>query len=220
MQVFNILLNYHATLLGGLWVTIQLFLLTSVIGIIGGVILGALGARYKELGTFVRVFSFAMAGIPLLVILFWFYYPFQTMLNIQISAFATAVIALSFFNVAAIAEIIRGVLDDFPKQYIIVAKMSDLLPQQIFSKIQFPMIFRQVIPSVLTTQVFILHATLFASLIAVPEIFRVAQNINAVIYKPIEIYTALALFFIITLAPVNYLAYTLKRKYTRDFSEY
>src|SRR3989338_2921298 len=132
MNVFQILANYSPTLLGGLWVTIQIFLLTSVIGIIGGIALGALGARYKELGTFVRVFSFVMAGIPLLVILFWFYYPFQTMFDIQISAFTTAVIALSFFNVAAIAEIIRGVLADFPKQYIVVAKMSDLSPQQIY----------------------------------------------------------------------------------------
>lgn len=220
MQVFNILFNYHATLFGGLWVTIQLFLLTSATGIIGGIALGALGARHKGLGAFVRVFSFAMAGIPLLVILFWFYYPFQTILNIQISAFTTAVISLAFFNVAVIAELIRGVLTDFPKQYVVVAKMSDLSPQQIFLKIQFPMIFRQVIPSLLTTQVFILHATLFASLIAVPEIFRVAQNINAIIYKPIEIYTDLAFFFVITLAPVNYLAYVLKRRYTRDFSEY
>lgn len=220
MTVLDILANYSPTLLGGLWVTIQLFLLTSVTGIIFGVLLGALAARYKKLGAFVRVFSFVMAGIPLLVILFWFYYPFQTILNISISAFATAAIALSFFNVAVIAELIRGVLSDFPKQYIAVAKMSDLSVRQIFLKIQFPMIFRQVIPSLLTTQVFILHATLFTSLIAVPEIFRVAQNINAVIYKPIEIYTALALFFIITLAPVNYLAYTLKRHYTRDFSDY
>lgn len=220
MNVFNILAHYSPTLLGGLWVTIKLFLLTSAIGIIFGVLLGALGARHKIFGTFVRFFSFVLAGIPLLVILFWFYYPLQTILGISISPFSTAVIALAFFNVAIVAELIRGVLVDFPKQYIVVAQMSDLSSRDIFSKIQFPMVFRQVIPSLLTTQVFVLHATLFASLIAVPEIFRVAQNINAVIYKPIEIYTALALFFIITLAPVNYIAYELKRRYTRDFSEY
>ncbi|MCI0617591.1 ABC transporter permease subunit [bacterium] len=220
MNVFDILTHYSPTLLGGLWVTIKLFLLTSAIGITFGVLLGALGARHKSFGTFVRIFSFVLAGIPLLVILFWFYYPFQTILGISISPFSTAVIALAFFNVAIVAELIRGVLVDFPKQYIVVAQMSDLSPRDIFSRIQFPMVFRQVIPSLLTTQVFVLHATLFASLIAVPEIFRVAQNINAVIYKPIEIYTALALFFIITLAPVNYIAYELKRRYTRDFSEY
>lgn len=220
MSVLDILINYHAELLRGLWVTIELFLLTSAIGIVVGVVLGALGARHKEIGVLVKIFSFILASIPLLVILFWFYYPFQTILGIQVSAFTTAVISLSLINVAAIAELIRGVLTDFPKQYISVAQMSDLSTKEIFSKIQFPMIFRQIIPSILTTQVFILQATLFASLIAVPEILRVAQNINAVIYKPIEIYTSLAIFFIITLAPINYFAYVLKQRFTRDFSDY
>jgi polar amino acid transport system permease protein len=220
MSVFTILANYHETLVRGLWVTVQLFLLASVIGIVLGVFFGTLGARYKDIGSVVKVFSFIFASVPLLVILFWFYYPFQTLLHISLSPFTTAVIALAIVNVATIAELIRGVLAEFPKQYLVVAHMSDLSPQEVFAKIQFPMVFRQVIPSLLSTQVFILQATLFASLIAVPELLRVAQNINAVIYKPIEVYTALAVFFIITLLPVNYLAYALKRNFTRDFSDY
>ena len=220
MNVFDILISYHSQLLGGLWVTIELFLVASFVGIVLGIILGALGARYKEFGTIVKVGSFILASIPLLVILFWFYYPFQTILGISVSAFTTAALALIIVNVAAIAELIRGVLAEFPRQYILVGQMSDLSPKEIFYKIQFPMIFRQIIPSLLTTQVFILQATLFASLIAVPEILRVAQNINAAIYKPIEIYTSLAILFIITLAPINYLAYLLKKKFTRNFSDY
>lgn len=220
MSVFDILVNYHATLLGGLWITLGLFGLSSLIGIAFGLLFGALGARYSAVGTTVKIFSFALASIPLLVILFWFYYPFQTILHISLDPFTTALIALALVNTAAIAELIRGVLVEFPRQFIVVAQMSGLSPRQVFSKVQFPMLFRQVLPSFLTTQVFILQATLFASLIAVPEILRVAQNINAVIYKPIEIYTSLAVFFILTLAPINYFAYVLKRRFTRDFSEY
>ncbi|MEK7185478.1 MAG: ABC transporter permease subunit [Patescibacteria group bacterium] len=220
MSVLDIIINYHSQLLSGLWVTIELFLITSAIGIVLGILFGALGARYKEFGVVVRLASFVFASIPLLVILFWFYYPFQTILGISISAFSTAVFALALVNIAAIAELIRGVLVDFPRQYIFVAQMSGLTPKQIFYKIQFPMIFRQIIPSLLTNQIFIIQATLFASLIAVPEILRVAQNINAAIYKPIEIYTALAVFFIITLAPINYAAFVLKKRFTRDFSDY
>jgi len=219
MSVLDILISYHSELLSGLWVTIELFVVVSAIGILLGVLLGALGARYKEAGVFVKIFSFILGSIPLLVILFWFYYPFQTILGISISAFTTAVISLALINVAVIAELIRGVLEDFPKQYISVAQMSDLSPRQVFSRIQFPMIFRQILPSLLTTQVFILQATLFASLIAVPEILRVAQNINSVIYKPIEIYTSLAIFFILILAPLNYFAYVLRKQLTRDLSE-
>ena len=64
-----------------------------------------------------------------------------------------------------------------------------------------------------------LHATLFASLISVEELFRVSQRINSTIYRPIEIYTALALFFLVVCLPINLFAVYLKRYYTRDLSE-
>jgi len=68
-------------------------------------------------------------------------------------------------------------------------------------------------------QVNMLQATLFASLISVNEIFRVAQQINSQIYRPVEIYTALGLLFLAICLPLNGLALWLKAKYTRDNSE-
>jgi len=64
-----------------------------------------------------------------------------------------------------------------------------------------------------------LQATLFASLISVEEIFRVSQRINSTIYRPVEIYTALALFFLAVCLPINLAAAYLKKRYTRDLSE-
>jgi ABC-type amino acid transport system permease subunit len=64
-----------------------------------------------------------------------------------------------------------------------------------------------------------LQATLFASLISVDEIFRVAQQVNSLIYKPVEIYSMLALLFIAICVPLHLLANYLRQKYTRDYSE-
>ena len=64
-----------------------------------------------------------------------------------------------------------------------------------------------------------LHTTLFASLISVEEIFRVAQRINAQIYKPVEIYTALGIFFLAISLPLNGLALWLPERFTRNTSE-
>ncbi len=219
MSVLDILLNYYPTLLGGLLVSLELFLSVSVLGIFFGVMFGMLGAQNPAVGTLVKVTSFLVAGVPLLVLLYWFYYPFQQLLGVSVSPFLTATCTLAIVNIAAVAELVRRALMDFPKQYIIAAQMAGLSSGQIFKQIQFPMIFRQVIPSLLTTQLFVLQCTLFASLISVQEIFRVAQNLNAVLYRPIEIYTTLALFFMLVLAPLYYLAYYLREKFTRDFSE-
>ena len=60
---------------------------------------------------------------------------------------------------------------------------------------------------------------LFASLISVNEIFRVAQQINAQIYRPVEIYTALGVLFLVVCLPLNGLALWLKARFTRDLSE-
>ena len=90
MSVFGILTNYSPTLLRGLLVTIELFLAVSILGVVFGVLFGVLGARNQAAGTTVRVASFLVAGIPLLVLLYWFYYPFQQILGISISPFWTA----------------------------------------------------------------------------------------------------------------------------------
>ena len=220
MSAIDILITYYPALLGGLLITLELFLAVSVLGIIFGIILGSIGARYREAGLLVKIASFLLASIPFLILMYWFYYPLQSLFKISIEPFFTALVVLALVDVMAIAEIVRGVLAEFPRQYISVAQMSGLSNTQILRKIQFPMIFRQIIPSLLTTQVYILQITILTSLISVPEIFRVAQNINAVIYKPIEIYTSLALLFMVVLAPINYLAYVLKQRLTRDLSEH
>src|SRR5690242_13967861 len=98
MSVLGIFLNYYPTLLGGLLVSLELFLSVSILGIVFGVVLGALGAKHATIGVAVRITSFLVAGIPLLVLLYWFYYPFQQLLGVSVSPFLTAVLTLGIVN--------------------------------------------------------------------------------------------------------------------------
>ncbi len=218
--IFNIIVQYREGLVSGLLVTIELSLIIWVVGIIVGSLLGALSAQYpNEIGKPSRVISFILSGIPILVLLFWLHFPLQEIFRVVINPFITAAFALSLVNIFAVAEIVRTALIEFPEQYIVAGKVCGLKKREIFKKIQFPIIFRQIIPGILTTQVVMLQLTLFASLISVQELFRVAQSINASIYKPVEIYTALAFFFLMICLPLNGLAMFLKYKYTRNLSE-
>ncbi len=220
VTIFNIIVGYREALLGGLLVTLGLCLIVWSSGLILGTLIGFLGSEYlSEIGKPTKVISFILGGVPILVFLFWLYYPFQQILQIVVSPFVTAAIAISIVNIIAVADIVRSALLEFPEQYIIAGKVCGMNSKDIFKKIQFPIIFRQILPNLLTTQVTMLQLTLFASLISVGEIFRVAQDINAIIYKPVEIYTALALFFLIICLPLNGLALWLKKRYTRNLSE-
>lgn len=220
MSIFDIIVTYKEGLLAGLFVTLKLCLIIWSSGIVIGTMLGYLGSKYrKEVGGFSSSASFVLSGIPVLILLFWLHYPLQVILNISIDPFYTAALAISIINVFAVADLVRTALINFPIQYSLAAKVCGLNHKETFIKIEFPIILRQIIPTILSLQVNMLQLTLFASFISVEEIFRVSQRINAIIYKPIEIYTALAIFFLIICLPLNSLAIWLKRKYTRDISE-
>ncbi len=220
MSVMDIFTQHKTELFGGLMVTLKLCLLIWPLGIIGGALLGIAGAKWKiAIGIPSKTVSFVLSGIPVLVFLFWLHYPLQAMLNVVIDPFYTATGALSIVNALLVADLVRGVLNDFPKQYMMAAKVCGLSSRQIVMKIQLPLIFRQVLPSLLYIQVAMLQSTLFASLISVDEVFRVAQRINSEVYRPVEIYTSLALLFLVVCLPMHALAGWLKNKYTRDLSE-
>lgn len=220
MGVFDILIRYHWEFLLGLWVTLKLCLLIWPIGIVVGIAMGVAGARWKRtVGIASRVGSFVLSGVPILVFLFWAHYPLQAMLNVVFHPFYTAALALATVNVFLVADLIRGVLLDFPNHYLMAAKVCGLTPRQTVFRIQFPIIFRQVLPGLLSIQVGMLQASLFASLISVDEIFRVAQRVNSEVYRPVEIYTALAILFLAVCLPLYGLAMWMRHQFTRNLSE-
>jgi His/Glu/Gln/Arg/opine family amino acid ABC transporter permease subunit len=218
--IFRIIYEYRQGLITGLCQTLSLAIIVWTVGIISGILIGVMAHKDKtKVGTLLKITSFLMASIPVLVLLFWLHYPLQAMLNIVIHPYITAAVTLSLINTVSVAQMVKVVLDDFPTQYRIAGKVCGMTERECFKHIEFPIISRQLIPVLLTQQVTMLQMTLFASLISVEEIFRVVQQINSLVYKPIEIYTALALFFILLCLPINGAAYFLKKKYTRQLSE-
>ncbi len=221
MSVFDILIKYYPAFFKGLSVTLQLCAIIWASGLVLGAALGLAGSRFKlAVGLPSQAFSFLLSGIPLLVFLFWLHYPAQAMFNVVIDPFYTAAFTLAVINIFGVADIVRAALNDFPRQYLIAAKVTGLTRRQTIFKIQLPLILRQILPSLMLLQVAMLHTTLFASLISVEEIFRVAQRINAQIYRPVEIYTALGIFFLAVCLPINGFAFWMKKKYTRNLSEH
>lgn len=220
MSVFRILTEYSDAFLGGLLITLQLVSIIWGTGLLLGSLLGVwAAAKRSTIGRLVGVGSFILSGLPLLVLLFWLHYPLQAMLGVVINPFITASFALGLTNAFLVANIVRISLLDFPKQYVTAAVVTGLTERDTLIHIKAPIILRQLLPLLLTTQVSMLQATLFASLISVDELFRVAQRINSQVYKPVEIYTALGMFFLAVCLPMNGLAIWLKQRFTRNLSE-
>ena len=220
MSIIEIISTYREGFANGLLTTLKLCLIVWFAGFVVGTLLGILGSKFKlMIGVPSKIISFILSGTPVLVFLFWVHYPLQTMLNIIIDPFYTTAMTISIINIFAVAEIVRNSIAELPQQYIEAAKVYGISSKKRLVKIELPIIFRFVLPSFLILQVNMLHLTLFGSLISVDEIFRTCQRVNAQIYQPIEIYTALGIFFILVCLPLNSLAYWLKIKFSRDLSE-
>lgn len=220
MGIIDIIWEYKLFFKEGLKNTTLLIALIYPIGIVLGCLLGVVSHNYKKsFGILIRLVSVIVAATPILVILFWLHYPFQYLLGVVIDPFYTTVFAISLVCTFLVSDIIYNALNDFPNQYISSAKVCGLSSKEIVFKIQFPLILRQVLPSVINILVVVLQMTLFASLISVKELFRVAQQINSEIYKPVEIYTAVGIFYIILSLIIFGIAYWVKNRYTRNISE-
>lgn len=216
----QILIDYHQAFLAGLFVTLKLTFIVWGFGLFFGAILGWASAQYPKLvGVPCRILSFFLSSIPVLVFLFWLHYPAQAVWNLVIDPFYTSALTFVVLNIFAVSELFRSYISDFPQHYITVAKVCGLSRKTIALKIELPILLRQILPSLIMLQVTMLHITLFASLISVDELFRTAQRINASIYKPVEIYTALAVFFLAISLPLNGLAIWMRRVFTRNLSE-
>jgi len=216
MGALEILRLYRHGLLAGLGVTLELGLIVWTAGLTAGTALGVLAARFQSaFGIPMRILSFLVLSVPVIVLLFWAHYPLQIMLGIAVDPFYTTAATLSFLNALAVAEIIRPAIQAFPAGYIATGRVAGMSESEILWGIQLPVIVRQVLPALLSLQVIALQATIFGALISVDEIFRVSQQIVAATYRPVQVYTALAVLFLFLCLPLNLLA-LLARHWLRE----
>jgi ABC-type amino acid transport system permease subunit len=210
MSIFEILVKYQSAFLLGIIVTLKLCAIIWGTGLFVGLVFGTLGSKSRTMNMFVTSTNFFLSSIPVLVLLFWLHYPLQTILDVVIDPFITTSFTLSLINIFGVANLVRNYLLEIPIQYKEVATVCNISSFSIFTKIEFPTMFRLALPSIVILQLNMLHLTLFGSLISVEELFRVSQQINAEIYQPIEVYTTLAIFFLIICLPISALAIFLK----------
>jgi len=143
----------------------------------------------------------------------------QYLLKVVIDPFNTSLFTLSVISIILLANGILEAKRRFPRQYYEVALTHGVRKRDYFIFIEIPLIIRQALPSILIVLVNVLHMTLFAGLISVDEMFRTALRINSIEYKPVEVFTILALFFILLSTPLLLLSILLRRKFSVDLSE-
>jgi His/Glu/Gln/Arg/opine family amino acid ABC transporter permease subunit len=134
-------------------------------------------------------------GTPLLVQLLWIYYSLPIMTGITFSPFVTAYIGLTLNLIAFIAEIYRAGIQSIGRGQQEAALALGMSGWQAMQRVILPQSIRRVIPPMGNVWVSLFKDTAIVSVIAVPELMYEAKVQAIRTYRPLEIYTVLALIY-------------------------
>lgn len=180
----------------GLKWTIPLTLVAFSVGLILGVILAIMRmSNIKILSKFSQVYSWLLRGTPLVVWLFLIFYGLPSF-GIILKPFTAGVVGLAMANAAYTSETVRAAIQAVPKGQWEAAKAVGMTNWQMYCIIIFPQAAAIAIPTLASSFISMTKDTSLTGVLTVPEIFHKGQQITAVIYEPMLIYSECALIYL------------------------
>jgi len=221
MSIFETFLNYRVfvetlpLILSGLLTTLTLGTTCIVAGFIAGIFL-AMARLYAARP--VRILTIAyidvFRSIPVLVLLFVVYYalPFA---GIRLSSFTSAAAAISMVSAAYSAEIVRAGIEAVPKGQFEAARALGLHFVFTMRKVVLPQALRIVVPPLTSNAINVMKDTALASVVAMPDLLKQANQAQALAANPTPLIVAAAIYLIILL-PLVRLVGVLERQFARN----
>jgi putative glutamine transport system permease protein len=135
-------------------------------------------------------------SLPLLLIIFTVYFASKPVFGINLQPFPAAVIALSSFTGAVVAEIMRAGLVSVEAGLIQASQSQGFSNLQIFVLIRFPIALRRMVPALVSQMTSLLKATSLVVVIGVPEFFERAVLLTTrPPFQPVPVYLLVAIVY-------------------------
>src|ERR1700676_1160834 len=214
---FAILGKYsHLFWLGLGWTlayTVGTVLLGTLIGLLGGL---PLPRRWPVIDWLLIAYIELFRCTPLLVQIIWFYYAFPVVIGVNIPANIAAISVLSLYGGAFYAEIVRGSIESVHVGEWDAARALGLGSWRVLRLGLLPQALKPMLAPYVNQSVTQLKNTSLVSVIAVPDLVYNATLINADTYRPLEVYTIVALIYFAILFPATLVGRRLERGLTYD----
>lgn len=193
---FDVISNAMPYFLEGAWVTLKVSILAIILGTVLGFILCLCKmSNIRILKYIASIYIWLFRGLPLLIILFLFYY--ATPFDIKLSAFTAALLAMSLNSAAYKAEIIRSGMMAINKGQVEAAEAIGMTPIQIMFRIKIPQMVRLIIPPYINNSVVLLKESAQISVITVPDLMLNAQTQYSSTYLPYETLGVAAILYLV-----------------------
>ena len=177
---------------GTLRLAIPAILLGFVVGIILG--LGRLAQR-RWIHYPAAVYIEFIRGIPLVMVIFWFWFLVPVILRRPVPEYWIALTAFVMFEGAYIGEIVRAGIQSVPRGQVDAATASGLNYIQMMCSVILPQAIRNIIPSLVTQFIVLFKDTSLASIIGMMDLTKAGQTVSQRELRPFEMYLFIAVVY-------------------------
>jgi amino ABC transporter, permease protein, 3-TM region, his/glu/gln/arg/opine family len=205
-------------LLGGLGVALRISLISVIISIPLGILVGVL-MTFKNpiLKAVLRVYLEFIRIMPQLVLLFIVFFGSTRVLGVDISGDLAAVIVFSLWGTAEMGDLVRGAIISIPKHQYESGEALGLSKRQIFIYIIIPQTIKRLVPLSINLITRMIKTTSLVLMIGVVEVIKVAQQIieanrTSSPNAAFGVYLAVFLMYFIACTPISMLARYLEKR--------
>ncbi|RIY10911.1 glutamine ABC transporter permease GlnP [Klebsiella quasipneumoniae] len=180
---------------------LQLTLIISLSGLLGGLIIGLLAGTCRALGGAISkmvslVFVELIRGTPIMVQVMFIYFALPMVLPVRIDPVPAAIITIVINSGAYIAEITRGAILSINKGFKEASLAMGLSPRSTLWHVIMPLAFRRMIPALGNQWIISIKDTSLFIVIDVAELTRQGQEIIAGNFRALEVWTAVAMIYL------------------------
>lgn len=211
--------NNFIRLLGGLWVTIRLSLVSILLSVLLGILLGVVMTLKNPVTKCLsRVYLEFIRIMPQLVLLFLVYFGATKAFGLNLSGETSAVIVFTLWGTAEMGDLVRGALISIPKHQYESGAALGMENAQIYRYIIIPQTLRRLIPLSINLATRMIKTTSLIVMIGVVEVLKVGQQIieanrYTVPDSALWIYVTIFFMYFLVCWPVSMLAGRLEKKW-------
>jgi polar amino acid transport system permease protein len=206
--------DYRQVFVRGAEVTATLTFLALIIGLILGLLFGLMrSSPLALLRVPAAIYIDTFRATPILVQLVWIYYALPILMGVQMGNIAAASVGIGLHEAAYIAEIFRAGIASIHRGQSDAAKSLGMSYGQAMRRIILPQAVRRMVPPFINEFATLMKLTTLGSVLAVNELLHEAENLINNTYRPLEVYTALALVFGLLIYPFIWLSQRLEKRW-------
>jgi polar amino acid transport system permease protein len=194
-------------LITGLINTIEIALISIVLGIAIGLVLAFFKLSPKPALSYPATILIEFyRNTPPIVHFFWFFYALPVVANISLDPFIAAILALSTQSGAFYAEVFRGGIVSIERGQWEGAKALGMKQSQLMRRVILPQTLTRMFPPFVERSFELTKTTALASTLAYADLMYQAMLVNSETFRPLEVYTTIALMYVILLVSASTLA--------------